>query len=227
MSLFQRVKQRPPQLKTAQPNSPKTLWHSAVNFVIVIAIAVLLAILVQAYIIKTFVVPTGSMIPTLAIGQRVIVDRVSLHFTNPSIGWIVVFRPPTGGVQVPPVCGKPQQPGAACDASVGPRYTKEYFIKRVVAGPGDRLKIINGHVIRNGHREPDSYIRACTTTPPPYGSNGCNFPTEITIPPGHWYMMGDNRGESSDSRYWGPIPKDWMIGEAIFTYWPPDRIGFF
>jgi signal peptidase I len=74
-------------------------------------------------------------------------------------------------------------------------------------------------VIRNGKRESDPYIRQC-------GSGGfCNFPKTITIPPGHYFMMGDNRGESDDSRFWGPVPDKWVIGVAFFTYWPPDRVG--
>ena len=56
-------------------------------------------------------------------------------------------------------------------------------------------------------------------------ASSCNLPDEITIPPDHYFMMGDNRGASDDSRYWGPVPRDWIIGQAFFTYWPPDRIG--
>jgi signal peptidase I len=110
--------------------------------------------------------------------------------------------------------------GAACSE---PELEKSSvnFIKRIVAGPGDVISIINGHVIRNGVREKDSYIRACGTSPE------CNFPTPIKIPAGHWFMMGDNRGESDDSRFWGPVPTKWIIGGAFATYWPPDRIGVF
>jgi signal peptidase I len=85
--------------------------------------------------------------------------------------------------------------------------------------PGDRIQIINGHVIRDGKQEKDSYIEPCGA----YSS--CSFPQAITIPPGHYFMMGDNRGDSLDSRFWGPIPQKWIIGVAFFTYWPPDRIG--
>jgi signal peptidase I len=67
----------------------------------------------------------------------------------------------------------------------------------------------------------ESYILPCQ------GGSSCNLPEEITIPPDHYFMMGDNRGSSDDSRFWGPIPRDWIIGKAFATYWPPDRIGIF
>jgi signal peptidase I len=157
------------------------------------------------------------MEPTLDVGQRVLVNRFLYNFTDPKIGDIVVFHPPAGadsGTE----CGVPHPPDQPC-----PRPTKaessQNFIKRIVAGPGDTIKIVEGHVIRNGKREKDSYIRPCP------GVSECNFPVPIKIPPGHWFMMGDNRGESDDSRFWGPVPTGWIIGGAFATYWPPDRIG--
>lgn len=84
------------------------------------------------------------------------------------------------------------------------------------------ITIRDGHVIRNGRREPDSYIRPC-----PAAQSECTFSTPVRIPPGMWFVMGDNRGSSDDSRFWGPVPAEWIIGDAFFTYWPPDRIGFF
>ncbi|HTC73490.1 MAG TPA: signal peptidase I, partial [Solirubrobacteraceae bacterium] len=89
------------------------------------------------------------------------------------------------------------------------------------------IYIKEGHVYRKAAgtsqfvREQDSYIRECGVSPE------CNFPTPIKIPAGHWFMMGDNRGESDDSRFWGPVPTGWVIGQAVATYWPPDRIGIF
>jgi signal peptidase I len=94
------------------------------------------------------------------------------------------------------------------------------FVKRVVGLPGDRISIVNGHVIRNGHPEADRYIVKCS------GDSACDFPQTIVIPKGDYYMMGDNRPDSEDSRFWGPVPRAWLIGKAFFTYWPPDRIGF-
>ena len=89
----------------------------------------------------------------------------------------------------------------------------------MVALPGDRISIRNGHVVRNGRTERDPYIRPCQA-----GAE-CDFPQSITIPPGHYFMMGDNRGSSDDSRFWGPVPKRWIIGGAFATYWPPSRLG--
>jgi signal peptidase I len=156
------------------------------------------------------------MVPTLAVGQRVLTERVIL---SPSVGDIVVFHPPAGADNE--TCGNSNQ-GAGhaqpCDAPT-PQESSETFIKRVVGVGRDRISIVNGHVIRNGVQEKDSYIAQCGD------GNGCNFRTTITIPPGDYFMMGDNRGESDDSRYWGPVPGKWLIGVAFFTYWPPDRIG--
>ena len=167
--------------------------------------------------VKPYQIPSESMEPTLDIGQRVLVNRFGYHLGDPEIGDVVVFHPPTGaenGQQ----CGVQQGVREAC-----PEPTQEQsdtnFIKRIVAGPGDRLSIKNGHPVVNGVEASEDFIRPCQ------GGNGCNLPQEITIPPDHYFMMGDNRGSSDDSRFWGPVPRDWIIGEAFFTYWPPDRIG--
>ncbi len=196
--------------------------RSLIELVITVAIAVALAFLIQAFIVKPYRIPTPSMVPTLEIGQRILANRLA---GNPSVGDIVVFHPPAGADPDTPVCGNPSQggnggPGAqACDRPTAQESTQT-FIKRVVGVPGDRIQIVNGHVIRNGVPEKDSYIEPC-------GSDStCNFPKTIVIPAGDYFMMGDNRGESDDSRFWGPVPSKWLIGDAFFTYWPPDRIGF-
>jgi signal peptidase I len=191
---------------------------SLLELVLTVVIAVALALLIQAFIVKPYRIPSPSMVPTLDIGQRVLANRLISH---PSIGDIVVFHPPRGADPSTPVCGSADQgPGhpQACDVPTAGE-SSQTFIKRVVAGPGDRISIINGHVIRNGVREKDPYIEPCG------GGSSCNFPKPIVIPPDHYFMMGDNRGLSDDSRYWGPVPNPSIIGVAFFTYWPPDRIG--
>jgi signal peptidase I len=179
-----------------------------------------LALLLQAFIVKPYQIPSQSMEPTLDVGQRVLVNRFLYHFSDPDIGDIVVFHPPDGvdnGVQ----CGAPRPPRQACDTPTD-QESSQNFIKRIVAGPGDTLSIRNGHPVVNGVEKTDEpYTLPC--------GNGatCDLPKPITIPPGHYFMMGDNRGASDDSRFWGPIPREWIIGKAFLTYWPPDRVGIF
>jgi signal peptidase I len=194
------------------------------ELVVTIAVAVGIALLVQAFIVKPYKIPSGSMEPTLAIGQRILANRMINH---PSLGDIVVFHPPSGADSEPiGTCGVPNEGESpsghyfprACDVPVA-SPSSQTFIKRVVGVPGDRISIVDGHVIRNGVREKDSYIAPCG------GGPECNFQQTIVVPPGDYFMMGDNRGSSDDSRYWGPVPDKWVIGVAFFTYWPPDRIG--
>ena len=206
---------------------------SVVELAIIIAVAVGLAIAIQAWIVKPYRIPSGSMEPTLSVEQRVLVDRIGMHFGGPSVGDIVVFHPPTdaqetsdgGAAKCGPVPHVVADGSVACELPV-PTEAGVNFIKRIVAGPGDEIFIREGHVFRKGShdkafkREHDSYIKPCVT-----GDPKCSFPTPIKIPPGHWFMMGDNRGESDDSRFWGPVPTGWIIGTAFATYWPPDRIG--
>ena len=142
------------------------------------------------------------------------------RFTDPKVGDVVVFHPPKGSDT--DTCGDgAKKRGQACDRPTSTRAS-DNFIKRVVAGPGDTVYIKGGHVYRNGKREKDGYINGTCDSDE---GRGCNFTTPITIPAGHWFMMGDNRGESDDSRFWGPVPRKWIIGEAFATYWPPKRIG--
>jgi signal peptidase I len=201
--------------RTATSRSVKGL----IELVATIAIAIVLALLIQAFIVKPYRIPSGSMEPTLSINQRILANRLINH---PSIGDIVVFHPPVGAEQGTGACGNVDE-GSGHKQPCGvptPRQSSTTFIKRVVAGPGDRISIRGGHVYRNGVREKDTYIAQCG------GAPDCDFPKSIVIPPGDYFMMGDNRGQSDDSRFWGPVPNNWIIGVAFFTYWPPDKIGF-
>ena len=171
----------------------------------------------QAAIVKPFVIPTGSMEPTLEPSQRVLVNRLAYDFGSPHRGDIVVFHPPSsldcGDTKTPP--------NEPCPRSVS-TPSSQYFVKRIIGLPGDHLWIKDGHPVINGHEITDEpYITPCGNVP------ACNMPIVITIPKGEYYMLGDNRGDSDDSRYWGPIRSSWIIGEVFATYWPPDRIGIF
>jgi signal peptidase I len=191
---------------------------SLVELVLTVAIAVALALLIQAFIIKPYRIPSGSMEPTLSIGQRVLTNRLVNH---PSLGDIVVFHPPHGADPAEPVCGDRNEGAGHLQACGVPTATEssQTFIKRVVGIPGDRIQVVAGHVLRNGVREKDGYAASCGS------ADSCNFPTPVVVPPGDYFMMGDNRGFSDDSRFWGPVPDKWVIGVAFFTYWPPKRVG--
>ena len=201
----------------------KSLLRSAGETLVVVALAVGLALLLQAFIVKPYRIPSGSMEPTLNIGQRILVDRIGMHFSSPHVGDVMVFHPPANYS----TCADPDQGqltsgefGAQpCDVAQ-PRASSVTFVKRVVGLPGDHLQIKDGHVIRNGKREPDSFTIPCD------GAPACTFRQTIVVPKDDYYMMGDNRPDSDDSRFWGPVPRSWLIGKAFFTYWPPDRVGF-
>ena len=185
--------------------------------VIIVAVALGLALGIQAFLVKPFRIPSESMVPTLEVGQRVLVDRVSLRFSDPDRGDIVVFKPP-GGAE-PSTCGVEHPSDQPCPRET-PERSDTNFIKRVVGLPGDHLKVIDGVGLHQRASARTSRSRSSTRHARP-----ATCPREITIPKDHYYMMGDNRGESADSREWGPVPKKWIIGRAFMTYWPPGRIG--
>jgi signal peptidase I len=216
------VSAKQPSTKSSEGSgASKSKTNSIVELVVIILVAVGLALAIQAFIVKPYRIPSGSMEPTLDVGQRVLVNRLGMHLKEPHVGEIVVFHPPKDAEQQ--VCGPSPHVvtpgGAPCSIPLPEKQSSVNFIKRIVAGPGDTLYIKEGHAYRNGKREKDSYIRQCGA------DSECTFPTPIKIPAGHWFMMGDNRGESDDSRFWGPVPTSWIIGGAFATYWPPDRIG--
>jgi signal peptidase I len=195
----------------------------------IVAVAISLALAVQSWAVKPYQIPSASMEPTLDVGQRVLVNRFSERLGgDPEIGDVTVFHPPVNAVPTEqgsdslPKCGV-QAPervsGQACPRP-GAAPAEENFIKRVVAGPGDQLMIIDGMPIVNGDAvKGDWRIIPCRE------DLSCDYPRAITIPPDHYFMMGDNRPSSDDSRFWGPVPRDWIIGQAFATYWPPQRIG--
>jgi signal peptidase I len=206
-----------PVLKAARENK-------LVETIVFLAIAVVLAVTLQAFAVKPYKIPSGSMEPTLHVGDRVLVNRFAHRVLghDPKVGDIVVFNPPKGADPMPPICGASGQGGGTgtpCSKPT-PGKSKQSFIKRVVAVGGDTVAVRGGAVYRNGKKASEPFAAACDP-----GSNACDFPNPIKIPKGYVFMMGDNRGNSDDSRFWGPIPDDWVIGGAFATYWPPSRIG--
>jgi len=183
-----------------------------------VAVALGLALGIQAFLIKPYKIPSESMVPTLEVGQRVLVNRIGARFSDPDVGDVVVFHPPKGAEDLDGKCASSPPNGQVCLKATSEKADVN-FIKRVVAGPGDRLRIRGGRVILNGKPQKEPFIKPCPVR------DGCDYPREVTIPAGHYFMMGDNRGSSDDSRFWGPVPEKWIIGAAFGTYWPPKRIG--
>jgi signal peptidase I len=167
--------------------------------------AVLIGILGRAYRI-----PSQSMEPTVRLDDRVIALRLS----GGGLRDIVSHNPPAAA-ETGAGCAEPPPRRAMCARPHGERGDVTY-IKRVVAVGGDRIALRGGRVIRNG-RPVDEPFRC--------SGEGCDFPREITVPRGHLYVLGDNRGASDDSRFWGPIPEDWVRGKVVVRYWPPSRAG--
>jgi signal peptidase I len=197
----------------------KTLVGSLIELVVIVAVALGLALGIQAFLVKPFRIPSESMVPTLQVGQRVLVDRITPKLGNDyGRGDILVFTPPAGADT--DSCGVPDQAGRPCPQAT-PNRSSSDFIKRVVAVGGDRVSVRGGHVWLNGREQHESFANLSGCTP----GDECDMPRSITIPKGYLFMMGDNRGASADSRVWGPIPKKWVIGPAFATYWPPKRIG--
>jgi signal peptidase I len=230
-----------------KPEDTKKL-NPVAETVAIVVVALLLAFLIQWLLVKPYKIPSGSMLQTLDVGQRVLVNRVKGRFGTPERGDILVFHPPPGanearcgiqsgdhyGAEDLEYIGIPEadlaldignSPIMPCpQAAAGAE--SQAFIKRVIGMPGDRLKIIKGHAYINDKKLDEPYINtedscddAATFRP------SCTFGENIKIQPGHYFMMGDNRNDSDDSRFWGPIPKKNIVGEAFATYWPPNRMG--
>jgi signal peptidase I len=174
------------------------------------AIAILAVVVVLArHTLHTLTVPSGSMEPTLPVGAHV---HVEMSTKGPlGVGQVVLVHPPrdyAAGCANPRQGGEAGGPDAQACGVAQTEASSETFIKRVVAGPGDTLAMRDGHVIRNGRLQHEPFTAAC-------GSGiGCDFPQAITVPPGEYYTLGDNRGSSDDSRFWGPVPRAWIVAKA-------------
>ena len=176
---------------------------------VILVVALAVAFLLQAFVVKPYRIPSPSMAPTLEPDDRVLVARFLYRFTTPARGDIAVFKYPLD--------------------------TRVVFIKRVIGLPGDTLSLSDGHVYVNGVRLNEPYVAkvngrpAATDPAPPIAGSTITEPWSLNqpykVPPGTYFMMGDNRLDSDDSRVWGPVPARDLIGKAFFVYWPVTRIG--
>lgn len=231
-------------INDTKPDKPQQGGReSLIELIVIVATALILALLIQAFLVKPFRIPSISMVPTLIVGERVLVNRVTGRFGTPDRGDVTVFRPPAGADNPGDYCGvrngqeylpgkvynagdgDPASPKMACPKPTSGKSVDNY-IKRVIGLPGERLKIVKGHAYINGKPLDEPYVNKQDSCDDDVTfTDDCNFELEITIPPGHYFMMGDNRNNSTDSRFWGPIPKQNVVGEAFGSYWPIKRIG--
>jgi signal peptidase I len=170
-------------------NGARRLAEYAV--ILLVAFVVVFGVL-RPFVVKSFWIPSESMVPTLEVGDRIFVNRFVYRFTEPERGDIVVFDS---------------------------LETDDELVKRVVAVPGDRVRVRNGVLRVNGDFPEEPYAV------PVKFPDGSEFgPTRLSE--GEVFVMGDNRGNSRDSRFFGPVPLENIEGEAFFMFWPPSRIGF-
>jgi signal peptidase I len=152
--------------------------------------------------IKRYRVPSESMEPTIDHGEIINLKGG----VDPKVGAVVVFHPPSSAADS--ACPGPAADDEPCDETTG-SPSPITFVKRIVAGPGDRIAFrAGGHVVLNGKRVAEPYIAGCDQ------SDGCDYPHEVTVPDGTYYLAGDNRGASDDSRFWGPVRAEWILGRA-------------
>ncbi len=158
--------------------------------ILVIAFALVFGV-VRPFIVEAFWIPSESMVPTLEVGDRVLVNKFIYRFTEPARGDVVVFRSVEGN--------------------------GEDLIKRVVGLPGDTIAVRDGTLFVNGEAQKEPYTNKAVP------DNSFYAPTQV--PNGNVFVMGDNRTNSADSRVFGPLPKENILGEAFLRFWPPGRIG--
>ena len=197
-----------PTAGDAPPANPHpTRWVK--EAIIVVVVAVLVAILLRTFVVQTFFIPSGSMEPTLQVGDRILVNKLSYHLHGVDRGDIVVFsRPPAEN------CGGPEV---------------NDLVKRVIGLPGDVVSLSSGYVYIDGKRLTESWLptseQGITVAGPP--GNGSNLAQPYRIPANDYFVMGDNRTDSCDSRYWGPITRSLIVGKVEVRVWPFTSLRIF
>ena len=190
------------------PDRPRAA-HWLREALVVVVVAVLVAVLLRTFVVQTFFIPSGSMEPTLQVGDRILVNKLSYHLHGVGRGDIVVFsRPPAEN------CGGPEV---------------NDLVKRVVGLPGQTLSLSGGYVYVDGRRLQESWLPASeqgVTRPGPSGTP-YSLQHAFRVPTNDYFVMGDNRTDSCDSRFWGPISKSLIVGKVEMRVWPLSSLSFF
>lgn len=189
----------PPEARRSREDRAKSpsSTRNTIEWIAVLVVAVVLAVMIKAFLVQAFKIPSESMEPTLMPGDRVVVNKLSYRAHEINRGDVVVFRRP--------------------ERSPGGPGTPEQLIKRVIGLPGDTITTRDYQILINGQRLVEPYLPPDTPT--------YDMDNPITVPEGQIWVMGDNRLHSGDSRYFGPIDIDTVIGRAFFKIWPPGRLG--
>ncbi len=161
-----------------------------------IALSIILALGIRTFVAEARWIPSESMVPTLKVNDKLIVDKLSYDFTDPNRGDIVVFSPTDNIKQRNP-------------------ELKDAFIKRIIGLPGDKVEVKGERVYINDQPLREKYIEDS-----PHYQFG-----PVTVPPNSYLVLGDNRNNSWDSHFWGFVPRDHIIGRAIVRFWPLNRVG--
>jgi signal peptidase I len=178
------------------PSSGRSSWRNAIEWIVIIAAALAVALVVKTFLFQAFFIPSESMEPTLKPGDRVLVNKLSYHLHPIHRGDIVVFKRP---------------PGEAGDPTI------KDLIKRVIGLPGDTIEArADGRVYINGQPVNEPYLLPGTET--------TNLPKHV-VAPGQYFVMGDNRSNSKDSRFIGAIPGSLIVGRAFVRVWPLSAVG--
>lgn len=175
-----------------------SIVHQLRDWVILITVALVLSFVIRQYCFQTFYIPSGSMEPTLQIGDRIVVDKLSVDFGTVHTGDIIVFKAPP---KVKSECG---------DADTD-------LIKRVIGVPGDIVSSKGDTLYIDGVKLAERWPHF-----EPLGPAVKN----VTVPPNDYFVMGDNHGDSCDSRYWGFVPHTNIVGKAFVKIWPLSQIGW-
>jgi signal peptidase I len=181
---------------------PSSRTRSLLEWLVVIAGALLVALLIKQFLIQAFYIPSESMTPTLEVGDRVLVNKLSYRLHDVNRGDLVVFERPEGETS-----------------------DVKDLIKRVIGLPGDEVVIKDNSVWINGERLEEDYLPVGTVTKQGTRAN-CTDETPCVVPDEFVWVMGDNREHSFDSRYFGPIGEDTIVGRAFLRIWPLNAIGF-
>ena len=191
---------RPVSSITLPQSKPKPSGvRNAVEWVVIAGGALLVAFLIKTFLLQAFYIPSLSMAPTLKINDRVLVNKLSYDLHDVHRGDVVVFESPPNEGQ-----------------------TKD-LIKRVIALPGETVEASDGQVLINGSPLEEPYLDPDVVTNGPMCQTswpGCAVPEKFTVPSGHYWVMGDNRSNSRDSRFFGAIPDSLIIGRAFVRVWP-------